>query len=498
MSIVKTVLDLRVRQGANLTQLPDWTGNPLYAFSNSVIHLVAGNNCKIYGESLVNLPVPVPVQFAIEYTCDIGSQSGNDYTINPTSNNIGTHTLTIVTKYSGKILNTYTVNLFVYAAPIVQIGTVNVLFVGDSLTQLGIDYFQTKLNALVSNCTINFTGTQGTTVKHEGRGGWKWYDFVRSGSPFFKSSAINVPAYFTDNSIAVPKLVHFMLDVNDCYGYSTIAGGGITEAQITTILADAKLLIDAFLAYNANLKIVITIPTISEDTGAGWNANYDESVYSQNIYVENIHKMWIAVVNAYENYAYSSRVVISYAPIFLDRNNGYPKIDGIHSNALHLASIGYQELAAGFYNGINKALNKCLTDNLIPSASSDFTTDGTAFWSTRGGSTTKAWNASGYMTISSPSVSGFVSGIVVWSIFKLSAKYRFSFSVRSSNYTGGMVVQLGGVNVFVYPAVTSSWQVLTGFGTMSATINNFSILCADAFNGSIDIDNIIIQEVEGF
>jgi len=225
---------------------------------------------------------------------------------------------------------------------------------GDSLVFLGKDSISDGINNTIDDSTVTYLGTQGTTIKHEGYGGYSWAAFA-FGGPFYKAGAINVPAYFADNSIDTPDYVHFRLGVNDCFSH---ANGDFTDAELNAILGYSKLLIDAFLAFDANLKIVIGLPTSCENTGAGWEHDYavEYPTYSQDKYIEYIHKFQKGFVDYYDNGNYNSRVLVSYETIFLDRNDGYPKTDGIHTNGVHPDISGYEQLGSGIALSINKDL----------------------------------------------------------------------------------------------------------------------------------------------
>ena len=69
-----------------------------------------------------------------------------------------------------------------------------------------------------------------------------------------------------------------------------------------------------------------------------------------------MHKFWVEYIDTFANSAYSSRVDCSYDAIFLDRNDGYPKVGGIHTNGVHPAELGYDQLGVSMATVFNKAL----------------------------------------------------------------------------------------------------------------------------------------------
>lgn len=339
-------LGQRLVQPGTLLNLPEWTETPYFALPQTVFFTV-GKELTIYGDSLIN--VPIDNKLTVVYSCDIGSQSGTkDYVINPVTGDIGSHVLTATFKQSGRAFLTQTINIEVIADTTNLAATV--LMVGDSLVYLGaIDIGGAINTAIATNPT--FIGTQGTTIKNEGVSGKGFETIIASGSPFYISGALNIAAYFANNSLATPDYVLIRLGVNDCILPGSYT---VTDSYITShIINPAKTLINAFLAFDANLKIIVGLPTICENTGAGWNANYDEATYPQDYYIQNIHRLWGALVTAFDGGTHDARVSISTEAIHLDRNDGYPKTDGVHTNGVHPDSSGYAQLGSGIAPALN-------------------------------------------------------------------------------------------------------------------------------------------------
>lgn len=327
-----------------------WATHPAYfALPAAGINVTVGQEVTIYGDALLN--VPLASDLTVTYTCDIGTQSGNNLVLNPIAGNIGDHACRIVAVSNGVTRVDETTTIRVRQATTLE--AIKVLMIGDSLVTLGVDDIAGGIDDAIAP-TVTYLGTQGDAVKHEGRSGFSWQSFVSSGSPFYKSGAVNVPAYFADNSIDIPDVVLIRLGVNDMYGNSA---NDLTAAEITSILNFAKQLIDPLLLLNSDIKVIIGLPTICENTGAGWNANYDESTYNQNKYIEIMHKFWDALITEFDTPTYNARVSISTEAIFLDRNDGYPKTDGVHTNGVHPDASGYAQLGKALAGFINKEFN---------------------------------------------------------------------------------------------------------------------------------------------
>jgi hypothetical protein len=340
----------------------DWssywaTRNAYFALPAAGVSLMVGQEVTIYGDALINVPIGNPL--VVTYTCDIGTQIGNNLVITPDAGDIGDHSLRAVFKNGSYTIEDKTIALTVYPK---YAANFSILRIGDS-TIYG-EEIGTELETILDSCTITHLGTQGTTRKHEGYAGYQYKMFARNTdapgypSPFFKDGVLDIAAYFTDNSIAVPNFIDIRLGLNDVFTHCQLSGDGFSDAELTTILDDAKTLIDGFIAYNNTLKIIVSLPTTTENSGAGWDHDYDESLYSQDMYLEAIHKLQKGLADTFANGVYNARVDCSYEAIMLDRDEGYPKTDGVHTNALHFDASGRVQVADGLALKINEYLSE--------------------------------------------------------------------------------------------------------------------------------------------
>jgi len=332
------------QHGGNLKPLyPDYFALPAAGFV-----LTSGVPVVIFGDDLVNMPLINKI--SVQYICDIGTQSGKNFILNPTDSDIGIHQLIIKFKNDGFLYLTKTVNLRVYAMAPAR--SITVMMVGDSLLYQGCVFISEGIDAVL-NPNITFIGRQGTTIKHEGIPGASYQSLTSAGSPFFKNGVVDVPAYFTDNLLTIPDYIHMRLGGNDVNLPVTYA---MTDAYMATyIINKSKLLVDGFLSLNPNIKIIIGFPALPENSGDGWNLNYDEITYPQNTFIQNIHRCRGALVATYDNGLYNSRVSLSTEVLYLDRDNGFPKdANGKHNNGLHPDYSG--DINIG--NGLGLEFNK--------------------------------------------------------------------------------------------------------------------------------------------
>jgi len=450
----------------NLNSLPDWALNSYFSIPPNEVTILAGQSTTIYGEELIVLPVPVPVNFTVTYTCAIGTQSGNNFTFNPTNANAGTYPLTILFKLGALVIDTHTINIRVQVA--VTSTAKKILMVGDSTMN---ELFASNIVAKIPNTTFTFLGTQGDTYKHEGYGGASWYTFITDGSTpagkFVKAGVLNIPAYFTDNSIDVPDIVFIRLGINDTFSASAIAGDGLTYAEQMVIINRAKTLIDAFLAYNASLKIIIAIPTICEDSGAGWNANYDEAIYSQTKFVDNMLKYQNTLIAEFSNNGYNARVSCSYDSIFLDRNDGYPKTDGIHNNGVHPSDVGYNQIGGAMAATINDTILGVEKVNPL--------------WATAAGWTDFGSNWSGDgVRLTSNGSNGACDRVNFWTIGK-----TYQITVRVTRVSGTFYGPYDGAT---FSSTITASGTYVFYYTPTAV---FMFLYSGAFNGTVDFISIM-------
>jgi len=252
-----------------------WTDAPYFALPANAINVIAGETITIYGDALINVPAPIPGSFTVTYTCAIGTQSGINLIVAPTIDNIGDHSCQIVFKNGSYTIGTYTINLQVHDK--VPVGNVKILIIGDSTLDSDIEPIAVETESILVNNTFTYIGTTGSIRKCEAYPGTSWRRLATNGdaptypSVFFKAGVLDIPAYFTDNSLATPDLVTIPLGINDVF---TFCQTDITDEQINTTLGYSQTLVDAFLAYDANLRILIALPTICTNSASIWSANY--------------------------------------------------------------------------------------------------------------------------------------------------------------------------------------------------------------------------------
>lgn len=323
---------------------PFWVSNPYFALPTKGLQFIAGESSTIYGDSLIN--VPFDSNLVVEYTCAIGTQSGNNFVLSPTIAQIGDYPLQITFKNGSALVGTFTISINVHDR--VPVGSFSVLGIGDSTMDADIEVIGAKAESILTNNTITYIGTTGTTRKCEAYPGWGIADFITDHaapvSPFMKAGVLDLAAYLTDNSLATPDKVNIRVGINGVFGYATADYTTETfPAIIADQIADFKTLIDAWLALNATTLIDVSLPTICTSSDAMFHASYDQfgvDYFQHDKYVQFMHMFWQQLVLEFANGAYSNRVDCSYEAICLNRATGY-------ENALHLNTTGNQQLGTG-------------------------------------------------------------------------------------------------------------------------------------------------------
>lgn len=237
----------------------------------------------------------------------------------------------------------------VYEQTIAKTGTKKVLFIGDSMTE-NLCY----INALKTisdngNYKISFLGTQGTSLKHEGRGGWAAYNYCNDASAYSKNnsfwdgSKFNFSWYMQNSGIAVPDYIFINLGANDMLR-------GITnlndEAEMErVIITSYQTMIDSIRQYSSTIPIVLWLPPTRSLAGRNNHIAIDKCLRANK---------WL--INKFDKTSYiSDRVYLMHTYLFVDPYTDYTMqkvtIDGVEyddcAEPIHPSAIGGEKIAKG-------------------------------------------------------------------------------------------------------------------------------------------------------
>lgn len=237
----------------------------------------------------------------------------------------------------------------VYVQATAKTGTKKVLFIGDSMTE-NLCY----INALKTisdngNYKLSFIGTQGTTLKHEGRGGWAAYNYCNDASAYSKNnsfwdgSKFNFSWYMQNSGIAVPDYIFINLGTNDMLrGIANLNDEAEMERVITT---SYQTMIDSIRQYSTAIPIVLWLPPTRSLAGRNNHIAIDKCLRANK---------WL--INKFDKTAYiSNRVYLMHTYLFVNPYTDYTmkkaNIDGVEyddcEEPIHPSTVGGEKIAKG-------------------------------------------------------------------------------------------------------------------------------------------------------
>lgn len=303
------------------------------------IPVLVGETSTLYGNSIAN--VPLNAVFTYSYTCNIGSQVGNNFVVTPTVGDIGTHSFTAYLIQGADTIDSETTTIRVFNK--INSGTRSIMSFGNSLMATGFDHEMDSILGVFDDMTFNTIGiyTLGS-YHHNAISGFHYARYVANSlSPLVKSGVLDVPAFFSDNSLATPDYVYVRLGVNDINGQTP---DGMTEGELASILAYVETFVDAFLAYDSDIKVIIGLPSYCSSDKAEWDAEYDGTPYEDrhDVFISNMHRFYNALITNFRNDVYDRRVYLDYAAFHLDRTK--------YRDAIHTNDVGNSQLGIGLAN----------------------------------------------------------------------------------------------------------------------------------------------------
>jgi len=165
------------------------------------VFAVVGTELNIWNDTItlsMDRGLESPINYYVEWSCDIGKMLKRGFRLNPVAADVGTHSCTCyIYDMNGVQLDNKTFQIIVLAktANIVK----NVLFVGDSTGTSTYDAVQA--NFADSN---RFSGVA-PTIHNQSKGGWHWGVYANAGSLNYRVQVSNigtlgVGAQYTDGN----------------------------------------------------------------------------------------------------------------------------------------------------------------------------------------------------------------------------------------------------------------------------------------------------------
>lgn len=231
----------------------------------SKLVIVAGSEMTIYKENVLKTESDfVLYWYAKNYALPTNTKFDQSIRFTPTSEDIGTYTLTAqVYDKNGKTITAKDVEIEVIADT-ARTGK-KVLFIGDSLTNAG--FYPYEIQKYLSNEGVESIGSRTTTayldhdpnvgqvsVNHEGRGGWSSIDYTTQASKGNVSNAFWNPTsnkfdfsyYMTQQEFSSVDVVFLNLGTN-------------SADNVSDSISSLREMIDSIRDYDANVPIVISM-----------------------------------------------------------------------------------------------------------------------------------------------------------------------------------------------------------------------------------------------
>ena len=233
---------------------------------------------------------------------------------------------------------------------------INILTIGDSYTHMAT--YLHELNRRLTGTggspisdnlsNINFIGTIQTEKgdKCEGYSGWKYSDFVKSGSPFYIDGKLDISKYVSNNNLTKIDAVLILLGANELS----------SEEDIRTLL-------NSFVSYKSGIKIVVASNAMNYNR-YGWSDSRGLSagVNFNNNYLKIIN--WNRKLKEICN-SYDRNILYIDVPSQIDTINNfdYEEVSANNRNTIvkvrqgidnvHPAESGFMQISDAFYNAIH-------------------------------------------------------------------------------------------------------------------------------------------------
>lgn len=160
----------------------------------------------------------------------------------------------------------------------------NVLVIGDSTIANGFMLSKWEALAEDKDSAINFIGTKGDNLKHEGISGWTAIKFASDEeSPFVFQGVLDFGRYIKENHLADPDYVCINLGINDVF---LAKNDKELKDRMKGTLEAFDQLIESIRKYDSEIVIGINIPippTESQDAFGKANVGQTQWRYKMNI-----------------------------------------------------------------------------------------------------------------------------------------------------------------------------------------------------------------------
>ncbi|MFK8110991.1 MAG: SGNH/GDSL hydrolase family protein [Rubripirellula sp.] len=338
------------------------------------IHAVTGLTTSVHFDNIVLTQSPANYRFDV--SCDIGSSADRHWSITPTEQDAGDHSLQVsVYNADGELLETASSVLTVTADRVQPTADpIRLLIIGDSLTNAS--RYPNEVARLLSERDVydwKMLGTHKPSsvaegVAHEGYGGWTWARFVtkyepnpdgthkKRSSPFvFLNEAsepeLDMHRYFAeDDHDELPSHVVIMLGINDCFSAPPDDAVGI-DARIDSMFAHADRLLASIREAVPQAQIGFCLTTPPNARQQAFQANYKDR-YTRWGWKRIQHRLVQRQLQFVKEKA-DPRISIVPTQLSIDPIDGYPENNGVHPNG-----NGYKQIGKTIYAWLCQCLSR--------------------------------------------------------------------------------------------------------------------------------------------
>ena len=347
------------------------------------IEVAKSRQCNLWWDCIANYLIGDKSVY-FETHCSIGHNLERCYRINGSEHSVGDYQLRIVSRYSKtrEIISDETITISI-VNDTVGTGSRQILMIGDSrtwhsvATEQGVSYntsdqggnktITTEVKRLTDankGATFTFLGTfvspLDSTVKNlaESGGTYSW-----ANEQIGQSIVSYIENQCSGTALDYTTIMFGINDIED-WNNNQISQYEKSINKITTVLNDAKSLVDKILTGYPNCKIIMVIePTCcgNQDGFGTWGQTNKDQHLEIEFAQKCLRKKFLQM---FDEHKYGNNVYVSSAGIWCDRLYGFPytkeyqssraseKIVELFRNSVHPHDDGYRQIADGIYSTI--------------------------------------------------------------------------------------------------------------------------------------------------
>lgn len=311
--------------------------NNSYCTIPSIIHVIPNSELKIYFRNVLTREDTI---FWIGYHSSITTNYYNDY-VSIVANESGSYNLPWAV-YDAAHRQLQKGQVTIKVTDKQPVGTTTAIVIGDSTVNAGTMTAKAAELYNANGGTLALCGTRGNGT-HEGRGGWTAEDYCtkseKSGieNPFY-NNGFDFANYMNTNGYKNVQVVAIQLGINDIFAFREYYSWCSYDS--TKVLGYMEQIISSIHSYNANIKIIINLPTLPNSDGTTFGNTYG----TNQIYWVYRHNIIRFAAELQKYFANKANIVISASNCILDtktqiRDGVHPTEDGYNALGQRLYEV---------------------------------------------------------------------------------------------------------------------------------------------------------------